>query len=338
LGPLLRLCSALALLLIPMAASAAITPHQLAVIINEDDPDSFKLGQYYAQQRGIPPENIVQVPLGIPKAEISPEAFDRAYIKVRINTRERIEGYALAFTYPYRVGCMSITTAFAMGYGKRFCADGCHPTAPNPYFDEEGGQPWETFGLHPTMMLAAKSLESGKRLVDRGVASDGTKPTGHAYLVVTSDATRSTRARQFPIAKAVWGDRFSTSIEQTDGIRDKRDVMFYFTGTPQVPYLDTLRFLPGAIADHLTSSGGQLDGKKQMPALAWLEAGATASYGTVAEPCNFTQKFPDASIVMRAYLSGDTALEAYWKSVVWPGQGLFIGEPLARPFGPVIPH
>ena len=75
-----------------------------------------------------------------------------------------------------------------------------------------------------------------------------------------------------------------------------------------------------------------------MPALAWLEAGATASYGTVAEPCNFTQKFPDASIVMRAYLSGDTALEAYWKSVVWPGQGLFIGEPLARPFGPVIPH
>jgi len=262
LGPLLRLCSALALLLIPMAASAAIAPHQLAVIINEDDPDSFKLGQYYAQQRGIPPENIVQVPLGIPKAEISPEAFDRAYIKVRINTRERIEGYALAFTYPYRVGCMSITTAFAMGYGKRFCADGCHPTAPNPYFDEEGGQPWETFGLHPTMMLAAKSLESGKRLVDRGVASDGTKPTGHAYLVVTSDATRSTRARQFPIAKAVWGDRFSTSIEQTDGIRDKRDVMFYFTGTPQVPYLDTLRFLPGAIADHLTSSGGQLDGNK----------------------------------------------------------------------------
>jgi hypothetical protein len=26
-------------------------------------------------------------------------------------------------------------------------------------------------------------------------------------------------------------------------------------------------------------------------------------------------------------------IEAYWKSVAWPGQGIFIGEPLARPFG-----
>jgi xylose isomerase len=38
---------------------------------------------------------------------------------------------------------------------------------------------------------------------------------------------------------------------------------------------------------------------------------------------------------MRHYLSGDTAIEAYWKSVVWPGQGVFIGEPLARPYAPV---
>ncbi|MEA5519656.1 hypothetical protein, partial [Limnoraphis robusta] len=65
----------------------------------------------------------------------------------------------------------------------------------------------------------------------------------------------------------------------------------------------------------------------------WLEAGATASYGTVVEPCNFPQKFPNPAIAMRRYLDGDTAVEAYWKSVVWPGQGVFIGEPLARPFG-----
>ena len=25
-------------------------------------------------------------------------------------------------------------------------------------------------------------------------------------------------------------------------------------------------------------------------------------------------------------------IEAYWKSVAWPGQGVFIGEPLARPY------
>ena len=28
-------------------------------------------------------------------------------------------------------------------------------------------------------------------------------------------------------------------------------------------------------------------------------------------------------------------VESYWKSVAWPGQGVFIGEPLATPFLPV---
>jgi hypothetical protein len=70
-----------------------------------------------------------------------------------------------------------------------------------------------------------------------------------------------------------------------------------------------------------------------MSALRWLEAGATGSYGTVTEPCNFVDKFPRPNIVIDRYLNGETLLEAYWKSVAWPGQGVFIGEPLARPFG-----
>jgi hypothetical protein len=34
------------------------------------------------------------------------------------------------------------------------------------------------------------------------------------------------------------------------------------------------------------------------------------------------------------YASGASAIEAYWKSVAWPGEGVFVGEPLARPFAP----
>jgi len=64
----------------------------------------------------------------------------------------------------------------------------------------------------------------------------------------------------------------------------------------------------------------------------WLEAGATGSYGTVIEPCNMLQKFPHPAIVIGHYLAGETLIEAYWKSVDMPGQGIFIGEPLASPF------
>jgi uncharacterized protein (TIGR03790 family) len=69
-----------------------------------------------------------------------------------------------------------------------------------------------------------------------------------------------------------------------------------------------------------------------MSAISWLKQGATASYGSVSEPCSFPEKFPDVRVLFEHYLHGETALEAYWKSVAMPGQGLFIGEPLARPY------
>ncbi len=65
----------------------------------------------------------------------------------------------------------------------------------------------------------------------------------------------------------------------------------------------------------------------------WLEAGATASYGAVVKPCNYPAKFPQVSTLVPMYFCGNTLLEAYWKSVQWPGEGIFVGEPLARPWG-----
>ncbi|HSR24641.1 MAG TPA: TIGR03790 family protein, partial [Candidatus Eisenbacteria bacterium] len=115
-------------------------------------------------------------------------------------------------------------------------------------------------------------------------------------------------------------------------LRDRTDVLFYFTGLATVRGLDTLRFLPGAIADHLTSAGGILTGHDQMSVLRWLDAGATASYGAVIEPCNFQTKFPQPAVVIARYARGERLIEAYWKSVAWPGQGVFVGEPLAAPF------
>ena len=89
----------------------------------------------------------------------------------------------------------------------------------------------------------------------------------------------------------------------------------------------------GLLADHLTSSGGDLFGTEQMSALRWLEAGVTASYGAVTEPCAYADKFPTASVLVKNYFRGNTVLEAYTKSVRQPSQGIFVGDPLARPFG-----
>jgi hypothetical protein len=70
-----------------------------------------------------------------------------------------------------------------------------------------------------------------------------------------------------------------------------------------------------------------------MSVLRWLEAGAIASYGTVIEPCNFAAKFTHTTNFVTPYFSGATVLEAYWKSVRTPGEGIFVGDPLTRPYG-----
>jgi hypothetical protein len=58
----------------------------------------------------------------------------------------------------------------------------------------------------------------------------------------------------------------------------------------------------------------------------------TASCGTVSEPCNHLKKFPHPQIPLLNRVQGASALEAYWRSVAWPVQGMFLGELLAAPF------
>jgi uncharacterized protein (TIGR03790 family) len=228
---------------------------------------------------------------------------------------------------------MSITSAFALGFDRAWCSSKlCATTKQSSYFNSKSASPFSDLKIRPTIALAALDFAQAKALIDRGVAADGTRPQGTAYLVSTSDRARNVRAAIFPEMVTVFSPLVKMRLIETDALRDRDDVLFYFTGRVRVDGLDTLRFLPGAIADHLTSSGGRLTDSRQMSALRWLEAGATGSYGTVVEPCAIPGKFPNPGILMEHYLEGETLIEAYWKSVAMPGEGIFIGEPLAAPF------
>ena len=182
------------------------------------------------------------------------------------------------------------------------------------------------------MALAATGFDQAKVLIDRGIQSDGAQPSGTAYLVSTSDTARNVRAAYYPDIAARMANWIDSEIVYAEGIQDRTDVLFYFTGKARVPHLETVEFVPGAIADHLTSAGGRLTDSRQMSALRWLEAGATGSYGTVVEPCNVPGKFPHPGVLMEAYGAGRTLLEAYWQSVQQPGEGIFVGDPLAAPY------
>ncbi|MCP5144363.1 MAG: TIGR03790 family protein [Gammaproteobacteria bacterium] len=313
-----------------------MTAENLAVVVNTRDADSIVIAQYYVAARGIPAENVIRVSIPNDMDTLPAEVFSRMYDEVRRATPSTVQAYALTWSRPFRAGCMSITTAFATGFRNIYCAQGCQSTAPSPLYDSDTLAPYDDVHWRPTMMLAGQSVAAVTALIDRGVAADNSRPSPHAYLLVTSDKARSTRATAFAQTQVKLQGHMDVEVLAQDELRDRTDVMFYFTGGRFISGLETLRFPPGALADHLTSTGGVLFGTSQMSILRWLEAGATASYGTVVEPCNFPQKFPHPEVVIRRYLAGETALEAYWKSVAWPGQGLFVGEPLSRPYGAAV--
>ena len=317
-----------------LAASPAIAldHSQLAVIINTRDPLSVEIGEYYAAQRRILFQNIIRVGFTPGKAAMTVAEFNWLKTWVDEKTLPGVEAYVLTWASPFRVDCMSITSAFAFGFSPAYCAEGCKTTQVSRYFDSPAQLPFTQLGMRPTMSIAAASFGQAKALIDRGVASDGTMPKGTAYLLSTWDRGRNVRAATYPLVEKIAKGRLRIQNLHQESLKNAQDVLFYFIGRPAVDDLETLHFLPGAIADHLTSEGGWFLESSQMTAMRWLEAGATGSYGTVVEPCNILQKFPNLPVLINHYLRGETLIEAYWKSVQMPGQGIFIGEPLAAPF------
>jgi uncharacterized protein (TIGR03790 family) len=318
----------------------SIQPEQLGVVVNDNDPLSVGIATYYATARGIPEANVFHLSFAtggvLPEAEFTP-IYDDLYAQLP----DEILGLALTFTNPYRVDCMSITSAFALGFDPIYCnttGGACGETAPVDYYDSASLDPWADHAMRPTMMIAATSLEDAQALIDRGIASDGTHPTGDGWFVRTTDPARSVRYLEFLATIEAWDRTLTLDYVDNSGgtgldyIENTVDVLFYFTGLADVPQIATNTYVPGAIADHLTSYGGQVPESGQMSALRWLEAGATGSFGTVVEPCNILAKFPNTSVLLPHYFRGESLLEAYWKSVWWPGEGLFIGEPLAKPW------
>ena len=311
---------------------SSLVPADLAVIVNDDDPLSIQIAGYYQKRRNIPDENMIHVRFQPGTGSMSRSEFARIKVEVDDKTPKTVQAFALTWASPYRVDCMSITSAFAFGFSEKFCSHQCSPTQPSAYFNSPSTTPFTDLKIRPAMALAGLDFAHVKALIDRGVEADESHPFGTGYLVSTGDKARNVRAIAYPRMVKLFKHQIDIKLINKDFIKDKNDVLFYFTGLVNVPELDSLAFIPGAIADHLTSSGGQLTDSTQMSSLRWLEAGATGSYGTVTEPCNHLDKFPDPGVVIYWYLTGGTLIEAYWKSVKWPGEGIFIGEPLAKPY------
>lgn len=322
----------------PSAPSSGLKPSQLAVLVNDNDPYSTTVAAYYQAKRNIPSANFIhlQVPM---VASLTRDQFAAIEAQINAALRADIQAVAIAWTTPSRVECNSMTSAVSKGFQSGPCDDTtglhtCSFASGNAYYNTNSVQPFTDFGFRPSMMLAARSVSDAEKMIDNGVASDGTNPTGTAYVMNTSDPIRSLRARAYSAADlgTAISPYVNVEIDNAEYVAHTTDALFYFQGLASVDEINTNSFPPGAIADNLTSFGGRLTDSTQMSILQFIAGGVTGTFGTVSEPCAEAPKFPNPAIVIQYYTQGETLIEAYWKSVSEVFQGEFVGEPLANPW------
>ncbi len=322
----------------------AIQAHEVAVLVNTNDPQSVEVAAYYVAQRQIPEENVIELSFSTGSTVMSTTTFNTLKTEVDNKLSTTIQAIAISWTDPWRVEKMSITSAFALGLSDHWygsCGSTCCSTGATPY-QSPSAKPLQDSSIRLVTMLGGETVEFAKELIDRSVIADNTFPTGDGYFVRTTDRARSVRYSRFNNLVNKYNDtQDGLSLFYQDGtagqgnlVSNTNNVLFYMTGLTSVSNLNTNTYLPGSFADHLTSFAGRITGSNgQMSALRWLEAGASGSHGTVVEPCNYTSKFPNAELLVPSYFSGATLAQAMWYSVAWPGEGIFLGDPLTKPWG-----
>ena len=234
-----------------------------------------------------------------PGAGAHAQEFEAIKAQVDEQALPYIQAYALTWAAPYRVECMSITSAFAFGFDPALLRRGLQADA---------AQPLLQFAQHPdrSYQLEMRPTMAHRRHVVRGGQGADRPRRGRGRLIAARhrlsalDHGHGAQCAQpsYPLVERCSGAACGAPTGSGCAEPDANDVLFYFTGKTQVEGWRRCSFVPGAIADHLTSFGGALTDSGQMSALRWLEAGATGSYGTVVEPCNLPQKFPDPAVVI----------------------------------------
>ncbi|HOW96840.1 MAG TPA: TIGR03790 family protein [Kiritimatiellia bacterium] len=343
---------ALLLALLPAVARSGGGPQNVLIVVNDGDPDSQELGRYYREARGIPERNVCHLNLSAPLHNTFLDIFEKSIrdpILAHIRDEklsDQIDFLALCMDTPTRINdSESITAALFYGFKNAPPAPPCQlsPSTLSFYFNAERAFTHDLAGRenphYLAMMLTGPAPRDARALVDRGAACDGTAPTGTFYLVKPpGDPDRNIRYRLFD--ELDFHARFMPGFprrvfSEENTLTGLTDILGYLTGGPNHPetFWTANQYLPGAIADQLTSFSGLLPvppmGQGSM--LQWIGAGATASYGTVSEPCNFLEKFP-SPMVLFWYARGFNLAESYWMGVAHPYQGLFVGDPLAAPY------
>jgi len=329
-----------------LSAWAGGSGYNSVVVVNQASANSVALGNYFCERRQVPPDNVLRITWTGGNTNWSSDDFESYLLTPLLNLLSerqlttQVDYVVLSMDIPFQTlyGAKVNSTTSALFYGLQDDTGAYWMNVTNSYYGSERTFDFAKPAVAPgysflAVMITGSTLAQAEAVVDQGVASDGTFPAQPVILAKTSDPARNVRYKLFD--NAVFNTRlrgnyamFRTNSDSPSGLSG---LLGYETGLASYT-VSSNTFVPGAMADSLTSFGGIIFGpNSQTTLLAFLAAGAAGSYGTVVEPTSSTQKFPDPQNYFYQ-ARGFSLAECYYQSVYAPYEGLIAGEPLAAPF------
>ncbi len=321
----------------------------IVVVVNQNSTNSVQLGNYYCEKRTVPSQNLLRINWTGGNTTWTRAQFEANLAQPLRNTliarglTNQIDFVVLSMDIPYRIvdadGVNSTTSALYYGFKADTNAPPCYllPESANAYAGSEDIfrriPPGNGTNTYLVTMITANDLAQAKLIIDQGVASDTTFPTQAVLLAKSTDVFRNVRYQTFD--DAVFDTRlrgnYSMLRINSNSPLGQTNLLGYQNGRHQFS-ISPGTFVPGAMADSLTSFGGIIfEPNDHTTLLAFLDAGAAGAYGTVVEPCNYLEKFPSPKNYFYQ-ARGFSLAECYYQSLTNPYQGLIVGEPLAAPF------
>lgn len=351
-----------------LSAAAGGSPEHALLIIDPLSPESLYVGNYYYNARGLLPNAVLYLDPDAPNYASWVAGVQPGFLgeQVQRGIRDHVDYAIVTPGNSFYVSAPGLLTD-ACSPVNRFSMSGVFTVAQNSdevlagglmstvangffgstaqYFDSELKYRFgsvNTSAMARGYYIGAMLGYTGTRgntvaevlaMIDRSVAVEGTRPGGTFYFMNnTADPARNVRATQYNAvinAMTVAGHS-ATQINGTLPI-GRHDALGIMTGFSTGAIEDgDYTLLPGSFADHLTSYAATFDNGSQTKMSRWIAKGASATSGTVEEPCNSTAKFPHARI-HSLYADGMGLGEAFFRSHQGtPFQTLFLGDPLTR--------
>ena len=346
-----------------LSPARAATPDRVVVVVNDNSALSLKIGEYYAQRRGIPPKNVCHLRTTASE-EIPRDIFDRE-IAEPIGAFLRKAGLVESVYYivttagvPLKISGTRQTEDYAavdselallysdLKTGKPHKLAGPWP---NPFFGNRDAQfSHPLFPIYLVTRLAAYDFEGVKGMIDRALAA-----VNRGKFVMDLSSPDDRLGNDWLRDAAILLPRERVVLDETiKPVYDQQDVIGYAGWGSNDAHHDRrfpgFHWLPGAIMTEFVSTDGRtfqrppagwkpggswsnplgfFGGSPQSLSADYILEGATGASGHVYEP--YLTMTPRPDLLLPAYYQGRNLAESYYLAIpALSWQNIVLGDPL----------